>query len=344
MTLQTILQTLTGSSAPAGFEFQASETLSGVLKNIGCEVRRDRLGSLLAVRRCGIQNAPLLMVDAHIDEVGLMVTTVDDNGYLKFGALGGADARIMPDSEVTVLCDPPIHGVVCCLPPHVQSADEMKSFPKLTDLAIDCGLTKETAERRVQPGTPVVFQSEPCMLLNNRFVSKALDNRLSAAIVTCALENLQQTALDYDLVFSATAMEEVGGRGARAAAFGLEPDAAVVLDVTFAEAKNVPADKSFGLDEMTVCVGPECDRPLTALIRQTAADLNLTVRPELCPRSTGTNGSDIQISRAGVPVAVLSVPIRNMHTPVELVSMETAENAVRLLTEFLTRLKGGDLL
>lgn len=95
---------------------------------------------------------------------------------------------------------------------------------------------------------------------------------------------------------------------------------------------------------MTVCVGPECDRPLTALIRQTAADLNLTVRPELCPRSTGTNGSDIQISRAGVPVAVLSVPIRNMHTPVELVSMETAENAVRLLTEFLTRLKGGDLL
>ena len=248
MTLQTILQTLTGSSAPAGFEFQASETLSGVLKNIGCEVRRDRLGSLLAVRRCGIQNAPLLMVDAHIDEVGLMVTTVDDNGYLKFGALGGADARIMPDSEVTVLCDPPIHGVVCCLPPHVQSADEMKSFPKLTDLAIDCGLTKETAERRVQPGTPVVFQSEPCMLLNNRFVSKALDNRLSAAIVTCALENLQQTALDYDLVFSATAMEEVGGRGARAAAFGLEPDAAVVLDVTFAEAKNVPADKSFGLD------------------------------------------------------------------------------------------------
>ncbi len=344
MTLLSVLHDLTAAPAPAGFEAAAVEALAAPLKNAGCELRRDRLGSLTAFRRCGAENAPLLMLDAHLDEVGLIVTSVDENGFLKFGSLGGADARVMPDGEVTVLCDPPLDGVLCCLPPHVQTAEEMKSFPAVSDMAIDCGMAKEAVERRVSPGTPVVFKSEPRLLKNGRFVSKALDNRLSAAVVACALERLRGAALDYDIVFCASSMEEVGGRGAQTAAFGLAPNAALVLDVTFAEAKGAPADKTFGLGELTVCVGPECDRRLNAALRQAAEALKIPLRPEVCPRATGTNGTEIQVSRAGVPVAVLSVPIRNMHTPIELASMDTAESAVRLLAKFLTDLKGGDLL
>lgn len=344
MTFQSVLQKLTVAAAPAGFEDAVAGQLAEILGGFGCEPRRDRLGSLIAVRRCGADNAPLLMLDAHIDEVGLIVTSVDENGFLKFGSLGGADARVMPDSEVTVLCDPPLDGVLCCLPPHVQTAEEMKAFPAVSEMAIDCGMTKEAAERRVEPGTPVIFKSEPRLLLNGRYVSKALDNRLSAAVVACALERLSGVSLDYDIAFCASSMEEVGGRGAQAAAFGLAPNAALVLDVTFAAAKNVPADKAFDLDELTVCVGPECDRQLNAALRQAATALDIPLRPEVCPRVTGTNGTEIQVSRAGVPVSVLSVPVRNMHTPVELASMDTAESAVRLLVKFLTDLKGGDLL
>ncbi len=344
MTLQTILQDLVDASAPAGFETPAEAVLSAALTEAGCELRRDRLGSLLALRKCGVANAPLLMLDAHMDEIGLIVTHIDEQGFVHFGALGGVDVRTLPDSEVTVLCDPPLAGVVCCLPPHVQSSDEMKSFPKLTDLAIDCGFSAETARNRIQPGTPVVFCHHPSELLNQRFVSKALDNRISMSILTCVMHQLKDAALDYDIVMAATTMEEVGGRGARTAAFGLEPDAAIVLDVTFADAKGIPSERTIPMDELTVCVGPECDRPLTAQIRRTAEALNIPLRSEVCPRSTGTNGSDIQISRAGVPVAVLSIPVRNMHTPVEMVSLKTADHAVQLMNELLTNLKGGDLL
>lgn len=344
MTLQMILQDLVDASAPAGFEAPAGEALFAALAEAGCELRRDRLGSLLAYRKCGVANAPLLMLDAHMDEIGLIVTHIDEQGFVHFGALGGVDVRTLPDSEVSVLCDPPLPGVICCLPPHVQTSDEMKSFPKLTDLAVDCGFSAETARCCIQPGTPIVFRHHPSVLLNQRFVSKALDNRISVAILACIMNQLKDAALDYDIVMAATSMEEVGGRGARTAAFGLKPDAAIVLDVTFAEAKGIPSERTVPMEELTVCVGPECDRRLTAQIRQTAETLNIPMRSEVCPRSTGTNGSDIQISRAGVPVAVLSVPVRNMHTPVEMVSLKTVDHAVCLMNELLINMKGGDLL
>lgn len=344
MKLETVLRQLIAASGPAGFEDGVGDALAACLAETGCTPVRDRLGSFIAVRRCGKENAPLLMLDTHIDEIGLITTVADESGFLKFGTLGGADPRIMADCEVTVLCDPPLDGVICCLPPHVQKAEDMKNFQTVNDMAIDCGMSKEEIEKRVEPGTPVVFKGAPMELINGNFVSRALDNRLCAAVAVCALDAVKSAELDYDIAFCASSMEEVGGRGARAAAFALDPNGALVMDVTFAAAKGTPEDSTFGLDELTFCVGPECDRPLTRILRNAAEQVGAAVKPEVCPRTTGTNGSDIQIARAGIPVAILSLPIRNMHTPVELVSLSNGEKAVEVVAEFLTALKGGDLL
>lgn len=344
MTTFSVLERLTTASGPAGFEGPACAVLAEILGEMGISSRIDPLGSLIAELPASREGAPTLLLDAHIDEIGLIVSSIDEKGFVKFGSLGGADARIMPDCEVTILADPPIDGVLCCLPPHVQKPDEMKSFAAPKDMAIDCGMSKEALEARVKTGTPVVFKSLPRVLANNRFVSKSLDNRLCAAVIACALEKVKDHARDYNIVFTASVMEEVGGRGAKAAAFGVDPNAAVVLDVTFGEAKGSPANDTFALDALTVCVGPECDRALTGEIRKAAAALEIQLESEVYARSTGTNGTPIQITRAGVPTAVLSLPIRNMHTPVELVSLDTADKAVDLLAKFLDDLKGGDLL
>ncbi|MBR4942279.1 MAG: M20/M25/M40 family metallo-hydrolase, partial [Clostridia bacterium] len=301
------------------------------------------LGNFIGIYRCGAENAPLLMIDAHMDEVGLIITSVTDEGFLKFDSLGSPDVRTLINSEVLILGKNAVPGVVCTLPPHLQTAAEMETFPKLTDLSIDVGLTAEEAKKLIVPGTCAVLKRSARQLANGRLTGKAFDNRLCLYAALEAFANAELPA-DCDIAFVASVREEVGCRGAGAAAFGLAPDACIVLDVTFGAQPDAPASATFALGSgITLCVGPFTDKKLTDKLFDLAERLSIGCSAEVYGGSTGTNASPVQITRAGIPVAVISIPIRNMHTPAELCDPADVESAIRLLGTFITELKGEDL-
>lgn len=339
-----LLAALSGAPAPAGFEKAVLSIIKSELLTLCPEVRTDNLGNLISLFRSAAPNAPLLMIDAHMDEIGLIVTSIDDNGFLKFACVGSYDTRVLPDSEVIILADSPIPGIICCLPPHVQSASEMDEFVKTGELAIDIGFDKTKASELVKPGTFIASAADFRPLENNRYTGKALDNRACIAAVISALKAVRDLELDYDIAFVASVQEELGTRGAKPAAFSLNPDAAIVLDVTFGASPDTPSGDSFELGKgITLCVGPAVDRKLTGKLFDLTDKFEIPCHPEVYARSTGTNATPIQVSNAGIPVAVISIPLRYMHTPCEVVDFTDLNYASLLLAEFIKNTKGGDL-
>lgn len=173
MKIEEILRALCGVGAPSGFERPAVLAARELLEPLVDEIWIDRLGSLVGVRRCGKPGAKKLLLDAHLDEVGLVVTGIKD-GFLRFKA-NGVDVRMLPDREVTILTQPPILGVVACLPPHVLSAEEREKAPEIKDLYVDTGLSQEEAERRIPVGTPMVYRTDFTALGKRQLCAKAMD-------------------------------------------------------------------------------------------------------------------------------------------------------------------------
>ncbi len=329
--------------APAGAEAPLAAYLTEKYAHLFSETKTDRLGNFIGISRCGLENAPLLMLDAHMDEVGLIVTTVTDEGFVKFDALGSPDVRTLINAEVLILGARPVPGVVCTLPPHLQTAAEMESFPKITELSIDIGLSADEAKALIGPGTVGVLKTEGLELVTGKLTGRAFDNRLCLYAALEAMKSAQGSR-DYDIALVASVREEVGCRGAGAAAFGLKPDAAIVLDVTFGAQPEAPSSGTFALGSgITLCMGPFTDRKLTNRLSDLAEELDIGCSPEVYGGSTGTNATPVQITGAGVPVAVISIPIRNMHTPAEICDPADADAAILLLGEFLKNLKGEDI-
>ncbi len=191
------LKRLCAAGAPSGFEGPAVAEARTLLEPLMDEVWVDRLGNLVGVRRCGKPGAKKLLLDAHLDEVGLTVTGMEQ-GFLRFAAIG-VDARMLPDREVTVLADPPLRGVVACLPPHVLSAEDREKAPKVEEMFIDVGLGQEEAERRIPLGTPVVYRSSFLRLGERQLCSKAMDDRVCFEALLRTAELLRDKPLNVDL-------------------------------------------------------------------------------------------------------------------------------------------------
>lgn len=189
-TLETI-RTLTGAHGPSGFEAAAVEQAEQLLIPLVDRVWRDRLGNVIGVKSCGREHAPKLLLDAHLDEVGFIVMGHEE-GFLRFAPLGGVDARVLPDRELTILTEPPLFGVVATKPPHVMEAGESDKAIPLSELRIDVGFSQEEAVRRIPVGTPVVFR-ETCQPLGSDCIAgKALDDRSCFAVILRTLELLRE--------------------------------------------------------------------------------------------------------------------------------------------------------
>lgn len=320
-------------AGPSGFEKPVFDYLADYVRPFADEVKTDALGNLMAVRRCGKSGAKTLLLDAHMDEIGLIVTAAEE-GFLKFAALGGVDPRILPAREVRILADEPLFGVIDTLPPHILSEDEMDKSVPVDKLFIDAGLTQEEAERLVPPGTPVVFAAECGELGSGQLCGKALDDRSCAAILTKVFEDLAERELDVDLCLLISTQEEVGGRGAVTGAWNSAPDYAVVLDVTFAKTPDCPDITTKMGGGPAVGIGPNMNRAMTQEIFDLAKEKGIPCQPEVCPGRSGTNAEEIQVSRMGVATALVSLPVKYMHTPVETVLLEDMENVRRLIAEY----------
>lgn len=337
MDTEKILERLCSIGAPSGFEEPAVLAAKELLESWMDEVWIDKLGSLVGVRRCGKSGAKKLLLDAHLDEVGLTVVGIE-RGFLRFLGIG-VDARMLPDREVTVLTDPPMPGVVACLPPHVLSAEEREKAPSMEELFIDVGLSQEEAERKVPLGTPVVYQSSFLHLGERQLCAKAMDDRACFVSLLRTVELLKDRELNVDLYVMGSTREEVGGVGAKVVAQALSPDFCVAVDVTHGRTPDSSKDETFALGGGPVVgVGPNMTRWMVRRLIDTAQNEGIAVQKEILEGSSGTNGWVMQICNEGIATAVLSIPLKYMHTPVETLDRGDMEDTARLLAAFAAEL------
>ena len=338
MDYERVLDQLCALSAPSGFENSVAKAAKELLEPLMDEVSIDRLGSVLGVRRCGKENAPKLLLDAHLDEIGFIVTGHEE-GFLRIATLGGVDPRMLPDRELAIMTQPPMLGVVACMPPHVQSSEDMEKSQPISEAFVDVGLTQEEAQKLIPIGTPITFRGG-CMPLGEELLcGKAMDDRACFAILLDVAERLKDKELKVDLYILGSTQEETSSAGAVAAAYGAAPDLCVAVDVTHGATPDGQKDKTFPLGEGPVVgVGPNCTRWMSDRMLSLAKELEIPSQVEVMSGHSGTNAWPLQISREGVATAVLSLPLRYMHTPVEVCARKDLSDTARLLAAFVEEL------
>lgn len=310
-----------------------ADVIAEELKNYVSEVHRDNLGNVWGVRPAACENAPVLLLEAHMDEIGFVVTDVTDNGFLRVAPCGGVDERLLAAQPVTVLTTPPINGVFCSTPPHLSALNE--KTPSAVERGIDIGMSASEAKAAVPVGTRVMFAPRFDSMLGDRVCAKALDNRAGCATLLYALELLKELALPCTVVTLFATQEELGTRGAAPAAYAVNPDAAIVVDVSFAHTPDANAAECGKLGEGPMLgVSPFLDYAMTEQLRELAGKRNIAIQNEVMGGTTGTDADKIGVVREGIPAALLSIPLRYMHTPSEVASLCDIENVAKLMCEF----------
>ncbi len=330
--LSAMLEALCNAKGVSGAENEAAAVASQMLGKY-MPVSVDALGSVTG-RKQG--RGAHILLDAHLDQIGLIVTAVDADGFLKFAKCGGADRRVLAAAEVTVHGKEKLFGVITSTPPHLAKPEEaLKALP-FDEMAIDIGLSKEDAEKLVSPGDRVTFNGSYLQLLGNRVCSPSIDDRAGVAAVLRCLEILEEKGVDSNLSIMFSVQEETGGSGAQAAAFTAQADEAIAVDVSFASAPSVSDEKYASLGKGTMIgFAPSLDYKMSRTIENIAKDKNIPYQPEVMGGKTGTNCDEIQVSGKGVKTALLSVPLRNMHTACEVCDLEDIENTARLMAEYI---------
>jgi len=340
LTTPDLLDKLLRAGAPSGYEGPAAEIWREAASF--AELSFDGIGSSIA--RVG-DASPLLAVVGHIDEIGLIITHIDEKGFLWFAPVGGWDPQILVGQRVEIRGkDGLVPGVAGRKPIHLLEADQRKKVVELKGMHIDIGAAdREEAEGLVRVGDPVVIATEPMPVAGDRLVSKAMDNRLGAYV---ALESLRRCAEGDgpggSFAAIASVQEEIGLFGARTAAFEARPDIAIAVDVTHATDAPGVDEKEIGSHPFGS--GPAIGRGSTLspkifeLLVETAEAEGIPHSISASGRGTSTDADVLQISRSGIPTGVVSIPLRYMHSPVEMVDLRDVEATVELLAAFGRRL------
>ncbi len=333
------LKALSAAPGLPGYEGPVRAVIQPAWAPLADEVGQDKLGTLWAVRHGqsrGSQPRPRLMLAAHMDAIGLMVTRREGE-FLRVTQLGGIDPRVLPGQLVTVHGRADLPGVVALPPPFLLPKAKRDNLAPLGELLIDTGLPAERLAELARNGDLVSFAQPPLELLGELVAAKSLDNRASVAALTVCLEALQGRPHAWDVYAVATVQEEVGLRGARASAFSLKPDLAVAIDVTFGSDSNTRefAHRTLPLGGgPALGLGPNIHSGLHAALKACAGRAEIPYSVEAMPGHSGTDAFAFQVAREGIPTMVVSIPVRNMHTPVEVAALKDITRTGRLLAEF----------
>jgi putative aminopeptidase FrvX len=335
-----VLADLLAARGPSGYETAPAAVWRDVA-SVFAEVSTDVVGTplaLVAPKHGSEHAAPRLLVVGHIDEIGLIVNHIDDEGYLWFGGVGGWDAQILVGQRVVIdTRGGPVAGVVGKKPIHLLREEERKKVADVREMHIDIGARdgKQAAEM-VRVGDVAVIDSLPAQLPNGRLTSRALDNRLGSFVALEAARLVAEAGgAAWELAAVAAAQEEITFGGSRTSAFALKPQAAIVVDVTHAtDAPGIDV-KDAGKHELgsgpVISRGSTLNPALFEHLHQTAEAEKIPFTIEASARATGTDADAVHISRAGVPTALVSIPIRYMHSPVELVQLDDVHASARLI-------------
>lgn len=292
-------------------------------------------GSLIA--ECGNTNAQkTILLDAHIDRIGFMVTEINKEGFVKAAPCGGIDIRTLADTVLCLQNNPEITGVVCCMPPHLSDGKEDKAVSS-DKLWVDFGLTYEEISSVISFGDMLTFAAKPEMLLNNRIISPCLDNRCGvASLIKCA-ELIHNKKTDYKVVILLSAQEETYGTGAKTGAFSVDADESIVVDVSFASQPDITGFySSVELDKgPMVCISSILSKEMSSFLKKLAVNSGIPYQLEPIAGRTGTNADHITVSGRGVKTAVVSIPQKYMHTPNEVISVADVDNTAKLIAEYI---------
>jgi len=344
-----VLLDLLNACGPSGYETAPAAVWRDAAKGFA-KVSTDVVGTplaLVAPKHDARSPARRLLVMGHIDEIGLIVTHIDDQGYLWFGSVGGWDAQILVGKRVVLDTRAgKVTGVVGKKPIHLLREDERKKVAEIRDLHIDIGARDgDDARERVRIGDVAVIDAGPVELPNGRLLSRALDNRLGSFVALEAARLVAEAGgAEWELAAVAVAQEEITFGGSRTSAYALQPDAAIVVDVTHAtDAPGIDV-KEIGKHELgsgpVISRGSTLHPQLFELLYETAEREKIPFTVEASARATGTDADAVHISRAGVPTGLVSIPIRYMHSPVELVQLDDVHACARLIAAAALRLDG----
>ena len=339
------LEDLLMTCGPSGFEFEQAKVYRDYLKPFAHDIRTDVLGNTVA--RLNPDAKFQFMLSGHYDEIGFQVVSIMPQGLVSFRPVGGIDPLTLPGAGVEILTEKGhIPGVIGRKPIHLQTPDERKAVPKIEDLWIDIGAAdREAAEKLVQVGDPVAFSRNFEMLSDTCIHSKSLDDKIGAFVIAEAFRQLSKRRIKVGVACVGTVQEELGLRGAITGAFGVNPDAAIAVDVGFAT--DVPGIKPELLGDIKLGGGAELQRnadnnpPLLNRILKAAAKKKIPYQMTTGHRATGgTDTAAIQMTRGGVATALISIPNRYIHTPAEICDLRDVESAVALIVETIASLTG----
>ena len=333
--MKKLLFELCALSGASGSENDASAFCADYLKRFTDDVKNDFNNNVIAV--LGDRNAEkTVLLDAHIDQIGFMVTEITDGGFLKVAKVGGVDLRTAPDAVVTVRGREDLRGVICCIPPHLSDGKEDKAV-EAEKVSIDLGLPAEKVRELVRIGDSVSFYAEPKELMNNRVSAVALDDRAGVAALLKVAEMLSVSEPNVRVIILLSCQEENGATGAKTVPFDYEIDECISVDVSFAaqpELSGQYARIELGKGPM-LGVSPVLDKDMYNSMKEICVAEKIPYQIEVMGGRTGTNADSIAITKSGVRSALVSIPQRNMHTQAEIVSVEDVENTARLICSYI---------
>lgn len=340
MDVRALLKELSEASGVSGYEDAIRSSFAAAVEPLVDELRADSLGNLIALKR-GRSTSTCrrsIMLAAHSDEIGLMVTGFE-RGFLRFTTVGGVDLRTIVGQEVTVHGQRDLAGIVATRPPHVLPPDQCKKAIPIENLFIDVGLPADRLEATVQVGDLVTMRRDFIKLAGDFVSGKAFDDRTGVVSLVVCLDALRQLDHSWDVYAVATSQEEVGLRGATVSAYGIAPDVAIAIDVTFGMQQGVSETEAVKMDGgPALGMGPNVHPAMLKRLQETAETYELKHQLEIVPGRSGTDAWAIQVTRDGVPTGLVSIPLRYMHTSVETVSIKDIERTGRLLAWFIAGL------
>lgn len=339
MDIKEHLKTLTNLAGLSGSEEPVRSAIAKAWKPLVDELSISKVGSLHGLcRGTGKEPRRRILLAAHMDAIGLMVTTIVD-GFLHVTEVGGVDPRILPGQQVIVHGRRDLPAVINQVPDRLMPADRSGEPPRHKDLLVDTGLSAAEVEKLVKPGDLVSFAQGSIDLSGNMLSGHTMDNRASVAAVTSCLQELQHIEHEWDVWAVATTQEEESYAGAYTSPFMIKPDIAIAIDVTFAKGPGVADYRSHQPDKgPTIGLGPNVQTALHQRMKTLAENLDIPHQIEVIPRHSGTDAFAMQVVAEGIPTLVIGIPLRYMHTPVETVVIKDIERAGHLLAEFIARL------
>ncbi|HAN94933.1 M42 family metallopeptidase [Candidatus Darwinibacter acetoxidans] len=341
MDVKDVFRSLSEAPGVSGYEFGLLELIKQ-----GCpwadEARTDKLGNLILLKRGqGPEPRPKVMLAAHMDEIGLIITKIEKEGFLRFSTVGGFDQRVLLAQEVVIHGRKgTLTGIIGAKPPHIQAPGEQGKAVKMEDLFIDAGFASaEEAKRQVRVGDLVTLKRRVSQLAGSFLSGKAFDDRAGVAAILECFQVLSTVTHQADVYGVATVQEEVGLRGAVTSTYGIVPDIGIAIDVGFGDSPGLSEEETIKLSKGPgIAIGPHVHPKLHARMVETAKEWNISYSLDPSPYPGGTDAYAMQVARSGVATILLSIPLRYMHTPVETLDYRDIQATGRLMAMFIAGL------